>query len=111
MAGKPPCLEHMDIGSRNARLCAYLQSLGLVVIPVPAADDPERIDHMLVSVSLPTNAAKGAEAAQDAAEQAASLGVAAPVSRSKVGEQVTAAESHRSNVVYLPAVLAVPTVF
>jgi hypothetical protein len=100
----PGLLKHMDIGSRNARLCETLQGLGLYVVPVYAIDDPERIDYMQVSVALPS------AGAEQGTQNAAREGVAAPVASPEVRQAVAPSKREGENVVYLPTVLGVPSV-
>lgn len=97
-------LKHMDTGSRNARLCATLQDMGLFVLPVFAADDPERIDYMMVSVGLP------ADIVQQPPEDAARAAVAPPVTGADVDRTIRAAEDRCVNVVDFPSVLRKVTI-
>jgi hypothetical protein len=92
-------LKHMDVGSRNARLCAMLQSMGLFVLPVFAEDDSERIDYMQVSVDLPSRAS------QNGSQQTSCRPVAAPMSGAEVVVRVGASESDGNNVVDFPSIL------
>lgn len=78
-------LKHMDVGSRNARLCETLQGMGLFVLPVFAEDDPERLDHMLVSAGLPT-------LTKQVAKNATSATVAVPVTSSQVAQHIQSAQ-------------------
>lgn len=91
-------LKHMDVGSRNARLCATLQSMGLFVLPVFAESDPNQIDHMLVSVALPAHI-------EQPAESATGTPVTVPVSRSEVRMHVKPSECRGMGVIDFPAVL------
>lgn len=45
--------EHMDKYSRNARLYETLKNMGLSVYPIYLDDDPDRIDHFVVSAGCP----------------------------------------------------------
>lgn len=91
-------LEHMDIGSRNGRLYATLRDMGLFVLPVFAKDDPERIDYMQVSVTLPAQL-------HEAAQQATSGAVAAPMTSSDISKGVESTKSGRDGVINFPSVL------
>jgi hypothetical protein len=88
-------LRHMDVGSRNARLCETLQSLGLFVVPIYAEDDPERIDYMHVSAAIP---------AYERAKDAACGSVAEVMPSAEVAEHVGPAKAAGVNVIDFPAV-------
>ena len=79
--------------------------MGLFVLPVFAADDPDRIDYMQVSVSLPS------AAAENASEQAAGLAVATPMSGAQVFGGIGSAENSCVNVVEFPTILGQLPVF
>jgi hypothetical protein len=87
----------MDVGSRNNRLCETLQGMGLFVLPVFAGDDPNQIDHMLVSVSLPRRIEQGTEDASGAP-------VATPMTSSEIGMTIKPAKDGGLNVVDFPTV-------
>ncbi len=90
-------LKHMDVGSRNDRLCKTLQGMGLFVLPVFAEGDPSRIDHMLVSVELPARI-------KQPAEDTARAAVTSPVTSPEVPMHVQSSESQRVGVIDFPAV-------
>jgi len=91
-------LEHMDIGSRNGRLYVTLRDMGLFVLPVFAKDDPERIAYMQVSVTLPAQL-------HEAAQQATSGAVAAPMTSSDIPKDIEPTKSGRNGVINFPSVL------
>jgi len=73
--------------------------MGLVVLPVFAEDDSNRIDYMQVSVALPRAVTK------KPAEYAAGTSVAAPVSGAGVVRSVGPAKDGCMNVVDFPSKL------
>jgi len=92
----------MDAGSRNARLCETLQGLGLYVIPIYSNLDPERIEYMHVSATIPVYA----EAEPAKAAEATSRGaVASPVTGSDIGDTIQPAQDRGPNVVDFPTKL------
>ncbi len=94
----------MDIASRNQRLRETLESMGLFVLPIFCESDPDRIDYMQVSVSLPTCIAEHAR------KQPASPRVSEPVTCSEVAESVRPVDSIGDNVIDLPSKIGVKTV-
>jgi hypothetical protein len=86
--------EHMDVGSRNARLYATLKRMGLYVSPIFEADDPTKINRIVVSAELPF--------AQVVAERAAEARVRAAQQRSSIPEVIGTAECLGENVVRMP---------
>ena len=79
-------IEHMDSGSRNARLYETLKGMGLYVIPVFLDGDQNQIDHFHVAVGLP------AYLAADAAKQTTRTAIPAPVPSAEIVRLVRPAE-------------------
>ena len=93
--------EHMDIGSRNARLYDTLKGMGLFVVAIPDENDTTKIKHLVVSADLPFAGKATEGATQDAAE----AGVTGAMQRSQVGNVVASAEDRGMNVVDFPTKL------
>jgi len=91
--------KHMDVTSRNERLLATLEGMGLYVRPIHKSHGSQEIDCLIVSAGLPTTVI------QCITEAPASRTVAQPVPSTKVDEGVTAAEGDRGNVVDFPTVV------
>lgn len=88
--------EHMDRWSRNQRLYETLKGMGLFVIPIPDAQNPTKIDRIVVAADLPRN-----EGCEDTAEASVPRAVERPL----VGVDIEAAKCSGSNVVDFPAVV------
>jgi len=88
--------DHMDAASRNTRLCKTLRGMGLYVEPIFASDDPERIDYLHVSVTLPTSVEQGVS--QDATSGPVSM----PVTRPDVSESIESTEPGGCDVIDFP---------
>jgi hypothetical protein len=86
----------MDIASRNQRLYRSLAEMGLYVVPIPAKDDPGRIDYLHVAADLPSYVT------EQRGEQAASGAVPSPMPRAQIAEKIRPAEGGRDKVVDLP---------
>lgn len=75
--------EQIDRWSRNERLYRHLLGLGLVVFPAFADDDRTLVDHLIVSVDLPTR-----HQAVAGGEETAATAVALPVEGAKVPDVI-----------------------
>lgn len=89
-------LKHMDAASRNQRLRETLEGMGLVVIPVFRPDEPDAIDHLLVSATLPNTGF------QHVAQDATGTPVATPVACSEIPGSIGATKDDFANVVDFP---------
>jgi catechol 2,3-dioxygenase-like lactoylglutathione lyase family enzyme len=118
--------EHMDPWTRNERLYRHLLGLGLVAVPIFSDGDRTRIDHILVSVGLPTlhgglESRDGGETGEgvsgipsqpsaegvgaDTAESAAKAGIVAPVESPEIRGMIAPAQGDGDNVVDFPPIL------
>lgn len=89
--------EHMNRWARNERLYRHLLGLGLVVDPVFADEARTQIDHLRVSVDLPTT--------DRIAEPPTGGGIGAPMEWAKIDERITTAEGGGANVVDFPPIV------
>lgn len=81
---------HMDDKARNERLYKTLVEMGLFVEAVYCPNDPDVIDYILVSASLPT---------------VATTDVIPPVKRTQVRENVGPTARDGDNVIDFPPVV------
>lgn len=92
----PP--EQMTNNDRMKRLYDTLLQMGLIVFPICNKENPEIIDHLNVSVTLPFHRLT------DTGETTTQTSVTEKMKRTKIANVVRTAQNLGSNVINMPTI-------